>query len=86
MQNFDQDWRVPFAQPLLNDTWHASKLEKGLELVKIPNGKHIFRLEIPGGNFGLPFKTLRKFWKISGREHQNSLTIYILTEISETLW
>ena len=20
MQNFDQDWRVPFAQPLLNDT------------------------------------------------------------------
>ena len=46
MKNFDQDWRVPYAQPLLNDTWHASKLEYGLELVKIPNGKHIFRSEI----------------------------------------
>ena len=86
MKNFDQDWRVPYAQRLPNDTWHASKLEYGLELVKIPNGKHIFRSEIPVGNFGLPFKTFRKFWKISGRGHQNSLNIYILTEISETLW
>ena len=43
----------------------------------IANGKHIFFSEIPVGNFGLPFKTFRKFWKFSGREHQNSLTIYI---------
>ena len=27
MKNSAQDWRVPFGQPLLNNTWHASKLE-----------------------------------------------------------
>jgi len=36
------------------------------------NGKHIFRPDtgIPFGNFGLPYKTLRLFWKTSARENQ----------------
>ena len=50
------------------------------------NEESIFRSEIPVGNLGLTFRTFRKFWKYFGREHQNSLTIYIPTGISETLW
>ena len=69
-----QDWRVQFGQPRLNNT------------AKIADGKHIFRSEIPVGNFGVPFKTFRKFWKFSDREHQNSLTIYIPIGISEIVW
>ena len=57
-----------------------------MELVKITNGKRIFHSEIPVENFGLPFKTFRTFWKFSSREHQNSLTIYIPTGISEIFW
>ena len=45
-------------------------------------GKHVFRLEIPFGNFGLPFKKSRFLWKFSVREDQNRLTIYIPTEIN----
>ena len=30
----------------------------------------IFRLDIPVGNFGLPLKMFRLFWKFSGRRGQ----------------
>ena len=46
------------------------------------NGKHIFHLEIPFGNFGLPFKKSRFFREFSVWEDQNRLTIYIPIEIS----
>ena len=49
---------------------------------RMGNGKHNFRSDIPFGNFGLPFKTFRLFWKISVRANQNSLTIYIPPKIS----
>ena len=42
---------------------------------RMANGKHIFRSDIPFGNFGLPFKTFRLFWQISVQANQNSLTI-----------
>ena len=45
------------------------------------NGKRVFRLEIPFGNFGLPFKKSRFIQKFSVWEDQNRLTIYIPTEI-----
>ena len=50
------------------------------------NGKHNFRLEIPFGNFGLPFEKSCFLWKISVWEDQNRLTIYIPTEISGFFW
>ena len=55
---------------------------KGLELVETANGTHIFRSDIPVGNFGLPLKTFRLFRKFSGQTNQNSLSIYIPTKIS----
>ena len=45
-----------------------------------------FRLEIPFGNFGLPFKKSRFLRKCSVWENQNRLTIYIPTEIFGFLW
>ena len=48
---------------------------KGLELVEKANGLHIFRSDIPVGNFGLPLETFRLFRKFSGRANQNSLAI-----------
>ena len=45
---------------------------KGLELVKQVDGTHIFRSDIPVGNFGLPLKTFRLFRKFSGRANQNT--------------
>ena len=59
---------------------------KGLELVEKANGTHIYRSDIPVGNFGLSLKTFRLFWKFSGRANQNSLSIYIPTEISGLFW
>ena len=53
---------------------------------RMANGKHIFRLDTPFGNFGLPLETFRLFWKISVRANQNGLTIYIPTEISGIFW
>ena len=50
------------------------------------NGEHVFRLEIPFGNVGLPFKKSRYLRKFSVREDQNRLTIYIPTEISGFFW
>ena len=50
------------------------------------NGNHVFRLEIPFGNFGLPFEKSRFLLKFSVWEDQNRLTIYIPTEISGFLW
>ena len=44
------------------------------------NGKHIFHLEIPFGNFGLPFKKSRFLREFSLWEDQNRLTIYIPTK------
>ena len=44
--------------------------------------EHNFRLHIPVGNFGVPLKTFCLFRKFSGRANQNSLSIYIPTEIS----
>ena len=41
-----------------------------------------FRSDIPVGNVGLPLKTNCLFRKFSGRANQNSLSIYITTEIS----
>ena len=60
---------------------------KGLELVEKENGTHIFRSDIPVGNFGQPLKTrFRLFWKFSGRANQNSFSIYSPTEISGFFW
>ena len=42
--------------------------------MKIANGKHIFRSEMLVGNFGVLFKTFRKFWKFSGREQTDRQT------------
>ena len=50
------------------------------------NGKHVFRLEIPYDNFGLPFKKSRFLRKFSVWKDQNRLTIYIPTKISGFLW
>ena len=62
---------------------HRDKYKtKGLELVGKANGTHIFRSDILVGNFGLPVKTFRLFRKFSGQVNQNSLSIYIPTEIS----
>ena len=46
------------------------------------NGKHIFRLEIPFGNFSLPFKKSRFPEKMSVRGDKMHLSIYIPSEIS----
>ena len=54
---------------------------KGLELVAKANGTHIFRLEIPFGNFGLPFKKSRFLRKCPDWEDQISPSIYIPTKI-----
>ena len=49
---------------------------------RMANGKHIFRSEIPFGNFGLPFKKSRFPEKISVRGDKIYLSIYIPSEIS----
>ena len=49
---------------------------------RMANGKHIFRSEIPFGNFGLPFKKSRFPEKISVRGDKIHLSIYIPSEIS----
>ena len=59
---------------------------KGLELVEKANGTHIFLSDVPVGKFGLPLKTFRLFRKFPGRANQNSLSIYIPTEISGLFW
>ena len=59
---------------------------KGLELVEKANGTHIFRSDIPVGNFGLHLRTFRLFRKFSGRANQNSLSIYIPTENFGFFW
>ena len=59
---------------------------KVLELEERANGTHVFRSEIPVGNFGLPLKTFRLFRKFSGWANQNSLCIYIPTEIFGLFW
>ena len=61
-------------------------LDPGLELVSKANGKHIFRSEIPFGNFGLPFKKSRFPEKISVRGDKIHLSIYIPSEISGFFW
>ena len=55
---------------------------KILELVAKANGTHPFRLGIPFGNFGLPFKKSRFPRKFSVWEDQIGLSIYIPTESS----
>ena len=75
-QNSQQQlcWRIPReAGKNWRMTWNWFRMA---------NGTHIFRSDIPFGNFGLTFKTFRLFWKISVRANQNRLTIYIPTEIS----
>ena len=42
----------------------------------------IFRLDIAVGNFGLPLKVFRLFWKFSSWANQNRFTIYSTTEMS----
>ena len=59
---------------------------KGLEPVEKANGMHIVLSDIPVGNFGLPLKTFHLFRKFAGQANQNSLSIYIPTEISEFFW
>ena len=62
---------------------HRDKhMPKSLELVEKANGTYIFRLEIPFGNFGLPFEESRFLRKFSVWEKQISLSIYNPTEIS----
>ena len=70
------------ACPISTDIHRDEYKPKGLELVETANGTHAFRSHIPVGNFGLPLKTLRLFRKFSGQTNQNSLSIYIPTEIS----
>ena len=53
-----------------------------LELVQDSKWNTIFRLDFPVGNFGLPLKTFRLFWKFFGRANQNGSTVYSPTEIS----
>ena len=74
--------RVPFTRihsERLELSWVAS-YEVGKR--QKANGKHIFRSDFPVGNFGRPFKTSQIFWEFSVWVNQNSLTIYIPTEIS----
>ena len=53
---------------------------RDVEQVEKANGTHIFRSDVPLGKFGL--KTFRLFRKFSGRANQNSISVYIPTEIS----
>ena len=71
-----------FDVPLHRDEYKP----KGLELVEKANGTHIFLSDIPVGNLGIPLKTFRLFRKFPGRANQNSLSIYIPTEISGFFW
>ena len=64
--NFRGDALVPFSTRLfLGRQEQRQSKSKGLELVKLANETHIFHLEIPFGNFGLPFKKSRFPEKIS---------------------
>ena len=80
---FSWDRRVPLAKFV-----HAYR--ESLEGGKIMGEckcKHVFRLEIPFGNFGLPFEKSRFHQKLfSVWEDQNRLTVYIPTEISGFFW
>ena len=65
----------------LDNHAHGLKLAPGLELVDKTKWYTHFCSDIPVGNFGLPLKTFRSLWRISGRANLASLTIYIPTEI-----
>ena len=85
----NREWKFPWDVSMLHFHGHFHRDEnkkKGLELLETANGTHIFHSDIPVGNFGLPLKTLRLFQKFSGQSNQNSLFIYIPTEISGFFW
>ena len=71
MENSVRDRHVPFVQFTL--IYRESGRQKA---------NRTQFLDIPVGNFGLPLKTFRLFWKFSGRANRNGLTVYSLTEIS----
>jgi len=81
-------WKTEFsAEAMLTHPRDAHKnWRMAWNWFRMANGKHIFRSDIPFGNIGVPFKTNRLFRKISVRANQNSLTIYIPTEISGIFW
>ena len=64
----------------------TERVWKGGKIMGVCKWKTRFRLEIPFGKFGLPFKKFRFLRKFSVWEDQNRLTIYIPTEISGFLW
>ena len=81
-ENFQGMCVFHFHGHLLRDEYKPTSLE----LVEKANGTHIFRPDILVGNFGLPLKAFRLFWKFSGRANQISLSIYVPTEISGFFW
>jgi len=84
MGNSVRDKHVPFVRFALIYIEPGTSLTIGVGLGTGRKSKWntIFRLDIPAGNFGVPLKTFRLFRKFSGRANQNSLFIYIPTEIS----
>ena len=74
---FPWEVRVPFPD-ITSDEYQP----KGLQLVAKANGRKIFGLEISFRIFGLPFKKSLFLRKFSVWEDQNSLFIYVSTEIS----
>ena len=69
---FSWDRRVPFTKSVQG---YRESLEGG-KIMGVC--KHVFRLEIPFGNFGLPFKKSRFLRKFSVWESQNRRTINLI--------
>ena len=84
MGNSVRDKHVPFVRFALIYIESGTNLKIGVGLGTGRKSKWntIFRLDISVGNFRVPLKTFRLFRKFSGRANQNSLSIYIPTEIS----
>ena len=78
------DKHVPFVRFALIYIESGTSLTIGVGLGTGKKSKWntIFCLDIPVGNFVVPLKTFRLFRKFSVRANQNSLSIYIPTEIS----
>ena len=66
-RNFHGDALVPLPRIFPGRLDQRRSKPKGLELVKLENGTHIFHSKIPFGNFGLPFKKSSFPKKISVR-------------------
>ena len=80
--NFYGDALVPFPRHFLERQDKRQSNPKGLELVKLANGTHIFHSEILFGNFCPPFKKSRFPEKLFVRGDKINPSIYIISEIS----